>query len=123
MSESSPKDSTTAHDGTVPPRRKDLRVPGPFEGRWVGALTVPVHIHDLSMGGCLIQAYHEQVPGRRFTLEIELPYHGWLRVQAESLYVREGYGFAARFIDLPDQATEILENVIWRLMSKNPSDL
>ncbi len=123
MSESAPKDSTSARDGNPSLRRKDLRVAGPFDGRWVGALTVPVHIHDLSMGGCLLQAYHEQVPGRRFTLEIELPYHGWLRVQAESLYVREGYGFAAKFIDLPDEAADILENIIWRLMSKNPSDL
>ena len=121
MPESAPKDAGTARDRSGPdPRRKDLRVAGPFEGRWVGALTVPVHIHDLSVGGCLIQAYHEQVPGRRFTLEIELPYHGWLRVQAESLYVREGYGFAARFVDLSDEAADTLESVIWRLMSKDP---
>src|SRR5688572_18120511 len=120
MSKSTSKDSTVSHAGSGPAaRRKDLRVAGPFEGRWVGALTVPVHIHDLSMGGCLIQAFHEQAPGRRFTLEIELPYHGWLRVQAESLYVREGYGFAARFVDLSDEAADTLESVIWRLMSKD----
>ena len=123
MSESAPKDSTIARAGSAPPRRKDLRVAGPFEGRWVGALTVPVHIHDLSMGGCLIQAYHEQVPGRRFTLEIELPYHGWLRLQAESLYMRDGYGFAAKFVDMSDEAADSLEYVIWRLMSKNPVGL
>jgi hypothetical protein len=57
-------------------QRRDLRVAGPFDGQWVGALTVPLRIHDLSLGGCLIQAYHEQAPGRRFTLEIELPLVG-----------------------------------------------
>ena len=104
-------------------RRKALRVAGPFEGRWVGALTVPVHIHDLSIGGCLIQAYHEQVPGRRFTLEIELPYQGWVTLQAESLYTRDGYGFAAKFVEMSDEVRASLEQVIWRLLSKNPSDL
>lgn len=124
MSKSTSKDFTFAHDGIGPaPRRKDLRVAGPFEGRWVGALTVPVHIHDLSVGGCLIQAYHEQVPGRRFTLEIELPYYGWMTVEAESLYTREGYGFAAKFVDMSDEARQGLEDAIWRLLSKNPSRL
>ena len=124
MSKSASKDSTVAHAGSGPAaRRKDLRVAGPFEGRWVGALTVPVHIHDLSMGGCLIQAYHEQAPGRRFTLEIELPYHGWVTIEAESLYMRDGYGFAAKFVEMSDEARGSLEDVIWRLLSKNPSDL
>jgi hypothetical protein len=124
MSKSTSKDSTVSHAGSGPAaRRKDLRVAGPFEGRWVGALTVPVHIHDLSMGGCLIQAFHEQAPGRRFTLEIELPYHGWVTIEAESLYMRDGYGFAAKFVEMSDAVSGSLEDVIWRLLSKNPSDL
>lgn len=124
MSDSRFKGFTVAQDGAGPDvRRKDLRVAGPFEGRWVGALTVPLHIHDLSAGGCLIQAYHEQGPGRRFVLEIDLPYKGWIRVEAESLYTREGYGFAAKFVDLSDDSRQALEDVIWRLMSKDPSRL
>ena len=95
--------------------RRDLRVAGPFDGRWVGALTVPLRIHDLSMGGCLIQAYHEQAPGRRFTLEIELPHEGWIEVEAESIYVREGYGFAARFVAMTDETRDALLRVIRRL--------
>jgi len=95
--------------------RRDLRVAGPFDGRWVGALTVPLRIHDLSMGGCLIQAYHEQAPGRHFTLEIELPHVGWIEIDAESIYVREGYGFAARFVAMTDETRASLERVIQRL--------
>ncbi len=95
--------------------RRDLRVAGPFDGRWVGALTVPLRIHDLSLGGCLIQAYHEQAPGRRFTLEIELPDAGWIEIEAESIYVREGYGFAARFVEMTDETRASLERVIRRL--------
>ena len=103
-------DSTNSFD-----LRRDLRVAGPFDGRWVGALTVPLRIHDLSMGGCLIQAYHEQAPGRRFMLEIELPEVGWIELEAESIYVREGYGFAARFVDVTDETRASLERVIRRL--------
>src|SRR5262245_387994 len=106
----------TALDNTDPfDLRRDLRVAGPFDGRWVGALTVPLRIHDLSLGGCLIQAYHEQAPGRRFTLEIELPQVGWVELEAESIYLREGYGFAARFVEMTDQTRTLLERVIRRL--------
>ena len=124
MSKTTSKESTVSQTGSGPAaRRKALRVAGPFEGRWVGALTVPVHIHDLSIGGCLIQAYHEQAPGRRFTLEIELPYRGRVSLEAESLYMRDGYGFAAKFVEMTDSVRASLEDVIWRLLSKNPSDL
>jgi len=124
MSDSTSKTSTVAQLNDNPEgRRKDLRIPGPFDGCWVGALSVPVTIHDLSLGGCLIQAYHEQAPGRQFTLEIHLPYYGWVSVEAESVYVREGYGFAAKFVDMSDEAHSNLEEVIWRLAAKSPSRL
>lgn len=102
-------------------RRTDRRVPGPFEGRWVGALTLPLHIHDLSEGGCLIQAYHDQPPGQRFTLEIELPYEGWITLEAETLYIRSGYGFAVKFLDVPAETRDRLDRVIQRLATKSPS--
>ncbi len=102
-------------------QRRDFRVPGPFDGRWVGLLTVPLRIHDLSLGGCLIQAYHDQAPGRRFTLEIELPEEGWVELEAESLYVREGYGFAARFVDMSDEVRERLGHVLDQLARLEPA--
>ena len=95
--------------------RRAPRVAGPFDGRWVDLLTVPLRIHDLSVGGCLIQAYHEQAPGRRFTLEIELPDEGWIEIEAESLYVREGYGFAVRFVSMTDDTRAALDRVIQQL--------
>lgn len=115
--------SNTAFDDVPAERRHDFRVAGPFDGRWVGALTVPLSIHDLSLGGCLIQAFHEQAPGRRFTLELELPYEGWMTFEAESVYVRDGYGFAAKFVDMPEDTRVRLESVLWRRMSKSPAEL
>ena len=97
-------------------RRQHQRVPGPFDGRRVELMvTVPLRIYDLSMGGCLIEAHHEQRPGQRFTLEIDLPVEGWIQVQAESLYVREGYGFAARFVDVSDEVRQRLERALAKL--------
>jgi len=104
-----------------PTKRRHERVSGPFEGRRVSALTVPIRIHDLSVGGCLIESFHEQPPGRRMTLEIDLPVIGWLTVEAESLYTREGYGFAVKFVDLPDETRAKLEDAVGRLLSTDPS--
>ena len=78
---------------------------------------MPVRIYDLSLGGCLIQAHHVQAPGRRFILEIELPDEGWLQFQAESLYIREGYGFAAKFLDVSDATRQRLERALAGLLA------
>jgi hypothetical protein len=101
--------------------RNDRRVEGPFEGRRVDLLPTPLRIHDLSRGGCLIQWYHEQTPGRRFTLEMELPDVGWLRVEAEPVYNRTDYGFAVKFVDVPPETLAKLDQVIDLLVSKNKS--
>ena len=98
--------------------RLDPRVDGPFEGRRVDLLTTPLRIHDLSRSGCLIQWYHEQTPGRRFTLEMELPDVGWLRLEAEPVYNRTDYGFAVKFVDVPAETMAALDQVIDRLTSR-----
>jgi hypothetical protein len=96
--------------------RQHLRVSGPFEGRRLSAFPVPISIHDLSVGGCLIESFNEQPAGRRMTLEIDLPFVGSLTVEAESLYTREGYGFAVKFVDVSDDARATLEEVVMRLL-------
>lgn len=98
--------------------RLDPRVTGPFEGRRVDFLTTPMRIHDLSRSGCLIQWYHEQTTGRRFTLEVELPDVGWLRMEAEPVYNRTDYGFAVKFVDVSPETLEKLDRVIERLLSR-----
>jgi hypothetical protein len=103
-----------------PDRRQHARVPGPFIGRRAGAIPVPLHIHDLSAGGCLVQSFYEVSPGRRMTLEIELPDEGWIRVEAVSRYMREDYGFAVEFVDVPADTRECLERVIARLRASAP---
>jgi hypothetical protein len=103
--------------------RLDPRVAGPFEGRRVDLLTTPLRIHDLSRSGCLIQWYHEQTPGRRFTLEVELPEAGWVRLEAEPVYNRSDYGFAVKFVDVPPETLATLDKVIDFLQSKGQGTL
>ena len=103
--------------------RLDPRVSGPFEGRRVDLLSTPLRIHDLSRSGCLIQWYHEQTPGRRFTLEVELPDVGWLRLEAEPVYNRSDYGFAVKFVDVPPETTAKLDQVIDLLQSRGQAAL
>ena len=103
--------------------RLNPRVPGPFEGHRVDLLTTPLRIHDLSRSGCLIQWYHEQTPGLRFTLELELPEVGWLRLEAEPVYNRSDYGFAVKFVDVPPDVMATLDKVIESLRSRGQSAL
>ena len=99
-------------------RRTTRRVPGPFEGRRLGALSVDVHIHDLSGGGCLIQSFHDVPVGRRMKLEIDLPDEGRVQIEAESVNTRADYGFAVKFLDVPDDVRRKLDRVIDRLLTE-----
>jgi hypothetical protein len=110
-----PKADPKASDDPRALGRVDDRVTGPFDGRWVSALTVPVRIHDLSLGGCLIEAHHHQPAGRRISLEIELPFEGWVQLESETVYSRADYGFAVKFVEVPGETRERLSRVIGRL--------
>lgn len=104
-------------------RRQHERMPGPFDGRRVGSLATPVRIYDLSAGGCFVTSLHEQQPGIAFVLEIELPYEGWIRLKAETLYVRPGFGFAVRFTEMTAETAERLRWALSQLNNRAPYDL
>jgi hypothetical protein len=94
------------------PTKRSPRVAGPFEARRLGALELPLRIHDLSLGGCLVESYHEVPIGRRIQLEIDLPGEGWVTVEAETLYQRENFGFAAKFVGMDEQTRVKLARVV-----------
>lgn len=96
---------TTPGGGTFEDRREHRRFKGPFDGRRVALLDTPVRIYDLSRGGCFITSSHEQKPGIKLTLTIELPGAGEITVHAETLPRHNESGFAVRFTDMePDDA-------------------
>ena len=105
---------------TMESRRQHPRVPGPFDGKRGGIFPVAIYIHDLSVGGCLIQSFHEEPVGRRIEIGIELPYEGWVTLQAETLHTRSDYGFAVKFVDTPEETRAKLERAINLLVTKSP---
>jgi hypothetical protein len=105
---------------TTENRRQHIRVVGPFDGRRVGALDLPVRIYDISEGGCFVHSMHEQKTGVRLLLDIELPYEGWIRVKAEVLYQKPEFGYAVRFTDFIDEAHPNLCRCLQRLQDRQP---
>ena len=93
------------------------RVNGPFSGRRVGELTTDLSIHDLSITGCLIESFHEVQPGRRLTLEIDVP-EGTITLAAETVYTRADYGYAVKFVDVSPQVRVVLARTVFHRLSK-----
>jgi len=97
-------------------RRAEVRVAGPFPGRRVGPLPTPLRVHDLSLGGCLVECYYDVAIGRRITIQIELPNEGWITVDAETIYMRDNFGFAVRFVAMNEANRARIERTIERLL-------
>ena len=102
-------------------RRRSPRVVGPFEARWRGTIAVPLVIHDLSVGGCLILASDNSLPTERMIIDIRLPGEGWITVEAEPLHVRIDFGFAVKFVNLTDTDRQRLRETVARLAGIEPA--
>ena len=100
-------------------KRSHRRVLGPFVGRRGTLLPVPIRIHDLSVGGGLIECFHEERMGRRITVEIELPIEGWITLEAEIVSLRTNYGYAVKWVNVPPEAQWKLGLAIERLSAEN----
>jgi hypothetical protein len=98
-------------------RRESDRVPGPFDAWRVGVLDTPVRIYDISLGGCFVNAMHDQKPGVQVLLRIQLPGDECVEVKAETLYTRPDAGFAVRFIDVDPEVVTRLERALARTLS------
>lgn len=103
---------TDERKGEPHPKRRGPRVVGPFQGRWRGALAVPLVIHDLSAGGCLILGSNISLPDQIMTLEIDLPGGDMITVQAQPLYVRSNVGFAVKFVNVPSATGMWLQRLV-----------
>jgi len=100
-------------------RRKHIRVPGPFEAHRVGAPHLPVHLNDLSEGGCFVNT-REAAPkaGEPCALQITFPGKETLTLTGETIYIREGLGFAVLFTDVPADTYARLERAIAALRQR-----
>jgi hypothetical protein len=100
-------------------RRKHKRVHGPFDGIRVGALETPVQLYDLSRGGCFINSMHQQQPGIKLVMKLDLPHEGWITVRAETLDRRGELGFAVRFVDVSEDAAGRLDRALQAMESQD----
>jgi PilZ domain-containing protein len=109
--------ATTSNDPGSPKKpRRAPRVPGPYQGRRVGAINTDVTIHDLSLSGCLIESFHDVPVGVQMTLEIDLPSEGTIRVEAESVNTEPDFGFAVKFVEMtPQVRVHLARTVLHRL--------
>jgi c-di-GMP-binding flagellar brake protein YcgR len=80
-----------------------------------------VRIHDLSLGGCLIEAPVMVQIGRRIRLHIRLPGNGWLSFEAESVRVQDRVTFAVKFRDVSETKKRRLQQVIDHLGATSPA--
>jgi hypothetical protein len=49
-------------------------------------------------------------------VQLELPGEGWITVDAETLHLRENFGFAVRFVELSDANRARIARTIERLL-------
>ena len=96
-------------------RQQYTRVPGPFEGAWVGFLNTPVRIYDLSEGGCFVNALQKlRRVGRPLVLKIDVPDAGWITLTAQVMHGTPQSGFAVSFVDVPaDVADRLGRGLVW----------
>ena len=87
----------------------------------MGLLDTPVRIYDLSKGGCFVHSMHEQTVGIPVTLKIDLPFEGWITVEAEVAYCKEGFGFAVRFLNMDQATTAQLSRSVDKLLLNRAS--
>ena len=76
-----------------------------------------VRIHDLSLGGCLIEAPMPVQVGRRLILRLDLAGREWLSLECETVRVQERLKFAVKFADMDETKQRRLQQVIEHLAS------
>jgi hypothetical protein len=101
---------------STPYQQRYTRVPGPFQGAWIGFLNTSVRIYDLSEGGCFVHTLQRfPASGRPLVLKIDVPDEGWICLKAQVVYSKPKFGFAVSFVDVPADAADRLRRGLLRL--------
>jgi hypothetical protein len=83
-------------------RRQHIRVDGPFDGCRRGVFDMPVIIHNLSESGCFVDSLHGVESGFQLTLGVQPTGEDWITMKSEVVRASPGFGFAVRFVEIPD---------------------
>jgi hypothetical protein len=69
-------------------------------------------LHQISIGGCLLEWDENLLTGEVFRLEIQLPNKNWLPLVCKVLYKFEDNGIGAKFIDITKFEQELVGKII-----------
>ncbi len=75
-------------------------------------------LHQISVGGCLLEWDDNLLTGEVFRLEIQLPNKNWLPLSCKVLYKFEDNGIGAKFIDISKFEQELLSRIISHNLSQ-----
>ena len=77
-----------------------------------------VLLHQISVGGCLLEWDDSILTGEVFRLEIQLPNTNWLPLACKVLYKFEDNGIGAKFIEISKFEQELLSRVITHYLAQ-----
>jgi len=69
-------------------------------------------VTDLSEGGCYLDTVGEVMSGEIVAFRILLPDDEWLYLEGEVRHHRHGFGFGVQFVDLNEEQTENLAQLL-----------
>ncbi len=75
-------------------------------------------LHQISIGGCLLEWDENLLTGEVFRLEIQLPNMNWLPIVCKVLYKFEDNGIGAKFIDITKFEQELVGKIITHSISQ-----
>jgi hypothetical protein len=75
-------------------------------------------LHQISIGGCLLEWDENLLTGDVFRLEIQLPNKNWLPLVCKVLYKFEDNGIGAKFIDITKFEQELVGKIISHSLSQ-----
>jgi hypothetical protein len=75
-------------------------------------------LHQISIGGCLLEWDEDLLTGEVFRLEIRLPNGNWLPLVCKVLYKFEDNGIGAKFIDITKFEQELVGKIISYALSQ-----
>jgi PilZ domain len=101
-------------------RRTDERIEVCLEAIWDGAQrNFRARIADISEGGCYIDSIGEVSKGQLLHLELLLPMGGSLQLVGEVAYFLPRLGFGLRFVNMNQQQTSTLRELVAHLSQRN----
>lgn len=75
-------------------------------------------LHQISIGGCLLEWDENLLTGEAFRLEIQLPNKNWLPLACKALYKFEDNGIGVKFIEITKFEQELVGKIISHSLSQ-----